>query len=75
MAKSHYLSDAPQVTSHMIFLDDFHAGYSHAMNKINKGVSIHSIKSELRAGSIPVHDSMNDYFYEKGQWAAVMDSK
>lgn len=75
MSISHYLSDAPQVKSHMVFLDDFHSGYSNMMDKINRGASVDALASDLRGESVPVNNSMNDYFYSKGQWAAIMDNK
>ncbi len=58
----------------MVFLDDFHSGYSNTMDKINGGASVDALSSELRGDSVPVNKSMNDYFYGKGQWAAVMDN-
>ena len=75
MKNSYYLSDAPQVKNHLIYTDDFYARYSYMIDKIDNGISIALLADNLRSESVPVHNNMSDYFYDKGQWAAILDHK
>jgi len=75
MGNSYYLSDAPQVENHLVYTDDFHSGYSYMMDKINSGINITLLADNLRSEQVPAFNSMSDYFYDKGQWAAIMDNK
>lgn len=72
MAK-HFITDAPQVNSHLVFTEDFNSGYYNMIDKINAGGNIELLAKQLREE--PANNNMSDYFYDKGQWAAILDNK
>lgn len=72
---SYFKTDAPQMDNHLQFTKDFESGYFGMVEKIKKGCNIQLLAEQLRSEPVPLHSNMNDYFYEKGQWAAIQDHK
>ena len=71
----YFTTDAPQVKNHLIFTNDFNSGYYNMIDKIAGGCNIDLLAKELREEITPSNNCMADYFYDKGQWAAILDNK